>query len=147
MNFSRNACHNCARRRWRCDRSLPSCHKCTTSSASCPGYDKIFTWIQESSGGGTRRRSSRRNRGQTNVANRIGDADTTSLNLACISRPTFSHLDGSYRRYLEHCRILVLFILVIVLTPRPTSPVENRVCNDLVAHDHPGANPFRQLIP
>lgn len=38
------ACHNCRRRRLRCDRSVPSCHKCTAAGQECLGYGKIFKW-------------------------------------------------------------------------------------------------------
>ena len=38
------ACHNCRRRRWKCDRSLPVCQKCLSSGAECLGYGKLFVW-------------------------------------------------------------------------------------------------------
>ncbi|CRK19165.1 hypothetical protein BN1723_011797, partial [Verticillium longisporum] len=38
------ACHNCRRRRLRCDRSYPSCHKCTTAGHECLGYGKLYKW-------------------------------------------------------------------------------------------------------
>jgi hypothetical protein len=38
------ACHNCRRRRLRCDRSVPSCHKCTSAGHECLGYGKLFKW-------------------------------------------------------------------------------------------------------
>lgn len=39
-------CHNCRRRRLRCDRSWPSCHKCALSGQECLGYGKVFVWTQ-----------------------------------------------------------------------------------------------------
>ncbi|KAG5925365.1 hypothetical protein E4U42_004379 [Claviceps africana] len=39
-------CHNCRRRRLRCDRSWPSCHKCASSGQECLGYGKVFVWTQ-----------------------------------------------------------------------------------------------------
>lgn len=39
-------CHNCRRRRLRCDRSWPSCHKCAVSGQECLGYGKVFVWTQ-----------------------------------------------------------------------------------------------------
>jgi hypothetical protein len=39
-------CHNCRRRRLRCDRSWPTCHKCAVSGQECLGYGKVFVWIQ-----------------------------------------------------------------------------------------------------
>ncbi|EXA48163.1 hypothetical protein FOVG_05011 [Fusarium oxysporum f. sp. pisi HDV247] len=39
-------CHNCRRRRLRCDRSWPTCHKCAVSGQECLGYGKVFVWTQ-----------------------------------------------------------------------------------------------------
>ncbi|EGR51341.1 uncharacterized protein TRIREDRAFT_56214 [Trichoderma reesei QM6a] len=39
-------CHNCRRRRLRCDRSWPTCHKCAVSGQECLGYGKVFVWQQ-----------------------------------------------------------------------------------------------------
>lgn len=40
------ACHNCRRRRLRCDRSLPHCLKCTSNGYECLGYGRLFRWEQ-----------------------------------------------------------------------------------------------------
>ncbi|EFR03821.1 acriflavine sensitivity control protein acr-2 [Nannizzia gypsea CBS 118893] len=37
-------CHNCKRRRLRCDRSLPSCQKCIKKGEKCLGYGKLLVW-------------------------------------------------------------------------------------------------------
>ncbi|RDA89250.1 hypothetical protein CP532_0530 [Ophiocordyceps camponoti-leonardi (nom. inval.)] len=42
---SAKACHNCRRRRLRCDRSYPHCNKCIGSGKECLGYGKLFRWI------------------------------------------------------------------------------------------------------
>ncbi|KAM5347942.1 hypothetical protein ACJ41O_007766 [Fusarium nematophilum] len=39
-------CHNCRRRRLRCDRSWPTCHKCAVTGQECLGYGKVFVWTQ-----------------------------------------------------------------------------------------------------
>ncbi|KAH7380262.1 fungal-specific transcription factor domain-containing protein [Phaeosphaeria sp. MPI-PUGE-AT-0046c] len=44
LNLPTKACHNCRKRRWRCDRSLPSCQKCSSSGTECLGYGKLFKW-------------------------------------------------------------------------------------------------------
>ncbi|SPN96625.1 related to fungal transcriptional regulatory protein [Cephalotrichum gorgonifer] len=44
--FLNNPCHNCRRRRLRCDRSRPSCNKCSSLGRECLGYDKLFVWTQ-----------------------------------------------------------------------------------------------------
>ncbi|KAK4177807.1 putative acriflavine sensitivity control protein acr-2 [Triangularia setosa] len=38
------ACHNCRRRRLRCDKSVPSCHKCSVNGEECLGYGTFFRW-------------------------------------------------------------------------------------------------------
>jgi hypothetical protein len=40
------ACHNCRRRRLRCDRSLPSCRKCSTNGEECLGYGTLLRWAE-----------------------------------------------------------------------------------------------------
>lgn len=53
-------CHNCRRRRLRCDRSWPSCHKCTVSGQECLGYGKVFVWTQAIDGPGNPKPSTSR---------------------------------------------------------------------------------------
>lgn len=43
-------CHNCRRRRLRCDRSYPSCHKCSTTGQECLGYGKLYKWADGAPG-------------------------------------------------------------------------------------------------
>jgi hypothetical protein len=38
-------CHNCRRRRRRCDRSLPHCQRCHRAEEECLGYGKFFSWV------------------------------------------------------------------------------------------------------
>lgn len=45
-------CHNCRRRRLRCDRSWPTCHKCAVSGQECLGYGRVFVWTQAIDGHG-----------------------------------------------------------------------------------------------
>ncbi|KAL6872796.1 fungal-specific transcription factor domain-containing protein [Trichoderma novae-zelandiae] len=46
MPSNSKPCHNCRRRRLRCDRSWPTCHKCAVSGQECLGYGKVFVWTQ-----------------------------------------------------------------------------------------------------
>ena len=39
-------CHNCRRRRLRCDGSWPTCHKCAATGQDCLGYGRVFIWTQ-----------------------------------------------------------------------------------------------------
>jgi len=43
-SFLNNPCHNCRKRRLRCDRSRPTCFKCTHAGKECLGYDRLFIW-------------------------------------------------------------------------------------------------------
>lgn len=38
-------CHNCRRRRLRCDQTIPSCRKCTGLGHECLGYGSLFRWV------------------------------------------------------------------------------------------------------
>jgi hypothetical protein len=42
---AKKACHNCQRRRRRCDRALPNCRKCEHANEECLGYGKLVTWV------------------------------------------------------------------------------------------------------
>lgn len=37
-------CHNCRRRRLRCDRLVPHCSKCEAKGVECLGYGQLFQW-------------------------------------------------------------------------------------------------------
>ncbi|OIW32301.1 hypothetical protein CONLIGDRAFT_553663, partial [Coniochaeta ligniaria NRRL 30616] len=135
-------CHSCARRRLRCDRSRPTCHKCTGSGFSCPGYDRVFTWIQ----GGLVRTKSPCLKGHgpnlTPCQTLFGDGSTTasSCSTSRLNAPFVSHIQNLSNLQLPFCNI-------DGLTLQYLKHFEYRVCQDLVAHDHPGSNPFLQLLP
>ncbi|KFA61618.1 hypothetical protein S40285_08789 [Stachybotrys chlorohalonatus IBT 40285] len=44
MSFADKACHNCRRKRLRCDRSVPQCVKCSTAGRQCLGYGNLLRW-------------------------------------------------------------------------------------------------------
>lgn len=60
-------CHNCRRRRLRCDRSWPTCHKCAVSGQECLGYGKVFVWTQGIDSNGNLRPSPPGRRGAVDV--------------------------------------------------------------------------------
>lgn len=39
-----NGCHNCRRKRFRCDGSVPSCRKCISLGKECLGYGTLWRW-------------------------------------------------------------------------------------------------------
>lgn len=40
------ACHNCRRKRLKCDRNVPTCLKCVQRGHECLGYQNLFRWGQ-----------------------------------------------------------------------------------------------------
>ena len=46
MSLPGKPCHNCRRRRLRCDRSLPQCRKCTNAGQECLGYQALLIWTR-----------------------------------------------------------------------------------------------------
>lgn len=121
-------CHNCRRRRLRCDRSRPVCNKCVSSGRECLGYDKVFTWT-----GGIAIRgkmSGRRSFGEApaittpqaamsavscasaehdSVGTVITATTTTTSSgsptpTPALTDPAFRDLDCGVRRYLFHCK-------------------------------------------
>ncbi|KAI0599701.1 fungal-specific transcription factor domain-containing protein [Biscogniauxia sp. FL1348] len=141
------ACHNCRRRRLRCDRSVPECHKCSIAGLKCLGYGKLFRWtdtLVPNYPASVRRRSTTPpasepppgNRLQASVApsNRLGILSTPGdefldTPIISLSDPVLQDLGLSSRQYLYY--------------------FATRFCQDLVVHDslRHGANPFRELIP
>lgn len=58
MPTNNKPCHNCRRRRLRCDRSWPSCNKCLIAGQECLGYGKVFVWTQAMDSDGNMKPSS-----------------------------------------------------------------------------------------
>lgn len=46
MPLNNKPCHNCRRRRLRCDRSWPTCNKCAVSGQECLGYGRVYVWTE-----------------------------------------------------------------------------------------------------
>ncbi|KAI2631375.1 fungal-specific transcription factor domain-containing protein [Hypomontagnella submonticulosa] len=139
------ACHNCRKRRLRCDQSVPACHKCSSTGQECLGYGKFYKWVDNPPPPARVLREpfahpSLRSRGHTEV--QLDNLEYDSRNLSFYERaepwalPNFSlldpllqDLDQTSRRYLNY--------------------YTTRFCEDLVIYDSPrrGANPFRDLVP
>ncbi|KAI0458247.1 fungal-specific transcription factor domain-containing protein [Xylaria acuta] len=142
----RKPCHNCRRRRLRCDRSVPACFKCSKTGQKCLGYGKIFRWVdsegsvdragwsqsQSQSAALTVSTELDRVRGRKlydkSTLSRLGDRPQQTLNIF-LADPLLQDLSASSRHYLSY--------------------FASRFCQDLVVHDSAerGTNPFRELIP
>ncbi|KAI1491702.1 fungal-specific transcription factor domain-containing protein [Biscogniauxia mediterranea] len=141
------ACHNCRRRRLRCDRSVPECHKCSIAGLKCLGYGKLYRWTDTlvpnypASGrrksttppaseppSGNRLQVSAISPNYCDIVSTTGD-EFSNTPIISLSDPVLQDLGLSSRQYLYY--------------------FATRFCQDLVVHDslRHGANPFRELIP
>src|SRR6187549_2918921 len=107
-----NPCHNCRRRRLRCDRSRPECHKCAAAGRECLGYDRVFTWA-----GGVAIRGKMSGRSFGEVVRTSGQGPLDAMSAAgfpggmdmgtptlALTDPAFQDLSYTSRVYLEHCK-------------------------------------------
>ncbi|KAF1962288.1 hypothetical protein CC80DRAFT_462308 [Byssothecium circinans] len=140
------ACHNCRKRRWKCDRSLPVCQKCLSSGAECLGYGKLFVWNKGVASRGKMMGKSFEERLAKNhtpeepksekaimfvpeasdVLGTVGQTQQEAVSWPLID-PLVQDLDSHSRYYIHH--------------------FATQLCEDLVVYDTPGQNPMRDLIP
>ncbi|KAL3485994.1 fungal-specific transcription factor domain-containing protein [Aspergillus germanicus] len=129
-------CHNCRRRRLKCDRSLPTCVKCSRTGQACLGYGKLFLWNQGVASRG-------RMMGKTfpilqpqcgtqyTLAGPRGlayTAPSSHFHLhAPLLDPVFGDIDYTSRQYLFH--------------------FASSLSSDMVISSADSANPFCRLIP
>ncbi|KAI8958429.1 fungal-specific transcription factor domain-containing protein [Daldinia sp. FL1419] len=143
------ACHNCRSRRLRCDRSVPECHKCTSTGQECLGYGKLYKWVDNNKTPTGRISSSAKPSVCSTPKSREHprfQQDSPVYEDKCLGfpkhtkvrpwspgftllDPLFQDLNLSSRHYLNY--------------------YTTRFCQDLIIYDSPrrGANPFRDLIP
>lgn len=160
------ACHNCRRSRRRCDRSIPSCSKCLSTGQVCLGYGKFLNWTNSVASRGklmgksfavTKVSGSHpsvlRNSGNKLAASLKRPQSLeheNSLTLEPVSTwyrrlddPLFQDLSQDVRFYLSYCKS---FPLLAKGMDRSPSLDDVQVCKDLVLHDLPNKNPFRDLL-
>ncbi|KAL4754378.1 hypothetical protein BDW72DRAFT_190240 [Aspergillus terricola var. indicus] len=146
-NPASKACHNCRRRRLKCDRTVPSCAKCSLTGQECLGYGKLFLWNQGVASRGKMMGKTfpvpepvpepglvSRPDGQKKEATTVSSAQEVLIHTGPSSSvsgplldPLYQSLDESSRRYLFH--------------------FATSVCSDLAIADATDANPFRRLVP
>ncbi|KAJ9157944.1 Acriflavine sensitivity control protein acr-2 [Pleurostoma richardsiae] len=132
-------CHNCRRRRLRCDRSFPTCHKCSQNGEQCLGYGKLFRWAQDMP-----------TRGKTAHFPPSKSSAGLAVRRLSSSNPEPGFLNVSWE---EACPQIPRFVLEPVL--QDLSPncrhyithFERTLCKDLVSYDRVESNPFRSIIP
>ncbi|KAF2489033.1 hypothetical protein BU16DRAFT_496889, partial [Lophium mytilinum] len=137
------ACHNCRRRRLKCDRSLPQCLKCIKRGQECLGYQRLFRWDQGVASRGkmagmtfdemAKDRARHKNSNpQALCPTSLSDEQFARENievspLRFLADPLIQDVNHASRKYLFY--------------------FASDVCRDLVLYDIPENNPFRELIP
>ncbi|GKT52321.1 acriflavine sensitivity control protein acr-2 [Colletotrichum spaethianum] len=158
LNAPTKPCHNCRRRRLRCDRSYPHCHKCTAGGQECLGYGKLFRWTEGVASRG-------KLAGKTTITFSADTTTTISSRASTLEPPSASASASASGRH-DHqdppASTQDDSTALVVSAARPASfetqsapwtlvdplfQVTTRVCRDLVSWDLPDRNPFRSLIP
>ncbi|KAF4126885.1 Pfam:DUF3468 [Geosmithia morbida] len=195
-------CHNCRRRRLRCDRSWPTCHKCAVSGQECLGYGKVFVFTQAIDENGNLKPSSSGRRLTASTANTSASTSNSPSNSSSTPSTPNPAKPGAYQQpgagtasvpsvaghssqRHQHSHVSKRGQTAKTLAFRPSNsgqetsslklPINkptsvgaltdplfqdldrksryylsyfaDRVCQDLVARDEPGSNPFRELLP
>ncbi|KAL2807831.1 fungal-specific transcription factor domain-containing protein [Aspergillus granulosus] len=123
-------CHNCRRRRLKCDRAVPRCAKCAHTGQECLGYGKLFLWNRGVASRGKMMGKDFPSPGHdVAITMRRGDVwnSTRSYLQGPLLDPIFGDLDYTSRRYLFH--------------------FANTLSSDMVISSAHNANPFCSLIP
>ncbi|OJJ64741.1 hypothetical protein ASPSYDRAFT_26720 [Aspergillus sydowii CBS 593.65] len=134
-NPADKACHNCRRRRLKCDRDVPACRKCALTGQDCLGYGKLFVWNE-----GVASRGKMMGKTYPVPARDTDSVNTRSLIPAQVHYsevflplqqplldPLYQGLDDTSRGYLSH--------------------FASTVSSDMVIANISDVNPFRSLIP
>ena len=156
------ACHNCRRRRLKCDRVLPQCLKCIKRGQECLGYQNLFRWERGVASRGkmagrtfgelTKHRASHDN-SSPHLSSPVSHSsllfsrgnDKVSL-LGSLTDPLVRDVNHTSKKYLVYCELLSLSYLILIPT-NIRDIVASHVCKDLVLYDTPKHNRFRDLIP
>ncbi|CEL09339.1 hypothetical protein ASPCAL12477 [Aspergillus calidoustus] len=123
-------CHNCRRRRLKCDRRFPACTKCIRTGQACLGYGKLFLWNQGVASRGKMMGKTFPTQpvGQNIVADLklVNHVATTHLHASLVD-PVFGDMGYTSRQYLSH--------------------FANTLSSDMVISSTTTGNPFYTLIP
>ncbi|KAF2182101.1 hypothetical protein K469DRAFT_587513 [Zopfia rhizophila CBS 207.26] len=164
LTLPTKSCHNCRRRRWKCDRSLPVCQKCLHSGADCLGYGKLFVWNQgvasrgKMMGKSFEEMASMKKEGQEHCpsSKEREQSQRPGFSLTLVSNPgsgespvsdptkkeemdtnmplRWSLIDPLVKDLNRHSRYYLFHFAT-------------QLCGDMVIYDGPGHNPIRDLIP
>ncbi|KAK0623923.1 fungal-specific transcription factor domain-containing protein [Immersiella caudata] len=163
-NPATKGCHNCRRRRLRCDRSVPTCLKCSTNGEECLGYGTLLRWtnapaIKGKLAGQLRMKppkpsqSSSQSSSQSISAVETQEETIEDPSDQLILLDMKSELQTDSPSPKTACTILpgLLDPILDHLNANSRSyihhSVSNAVCKDLVSLDQDTRNPFRSMIP
>ena len=120
---SPEACHNCRRRRLKCDRALPQCLKCIERGQECLGYQNLFRWEQGVASRGkmagrtfgdlTKHRASHDNSSPHSLSPVSHSSQPLSRGrievslLASLTDPLVRDVNHTSRKYLVYCELLL----------------------------------------
>ncbi|KAF2272514.1 uncharacterized protein EI97DRAFT_385719 [Westerdykella ornata] len=175
LSLPNKACHNCRRKRWKCDRSLPTCQKCLSTGSECLGYGKLFIWNQGvASRGkmmgksfadtepldGTRKLSKEREAGShsgshpTSEPSVINQSGVVVASQAGLASPGVDRSIAPVAIYKDPAAREIARALAEPLTAHLDERYRDylvhfatKLCADMVAYDGPGKNPMRELVP
>lgn len=165
LKLPSKACHNCRRRRWKCDRSLPVCQKCSSSGTECLGYGKLLIWEHGVSSRGkmmgksykerpfpkkekpkTHSALPSRNKPSTTRNDFSGETESNSTSSDSTSDSSLEPMNSSG----PTVRWPLTDPLVADMRPQSRYYIfhfATQLCADFVAYDGPDRNPMRNLIP
>ena len=115
------ACHNCRRRRLKCDRSLPQCLKCVKRGQECLGYQRLLRWEQGVASRGkmagmtfeemTKDRARHENSSPqvlspASLASQCASCGNTEFSpLGSLTDPLVQDVNNASRKYLFYCEL------------------------------------------
>ncbi|GBF61890.1 acriflavine sensitivity control protein [Trichophyton mentagrophytes] len=154
-------CHNCRRRRLRCDRSLPSCQKCIKKGEKCLGYGKLLVWNRGVASRGKMMGKS------FHVPDQAAASTAASGNQElCLPRKyrfvpsnmpdgeaeaeaeaEASGDEGETSVSINPCLVDPLFQDLDRASRFYISHFTDQMCRDLVTYDVPRHNPYRGIVP
>jgi hypothetical protein len=109
-------CHNCRRRRLRCDRSRPSCRKCWARGEECLGYGTVLRWANAPAVRGNlvgQLAAVKGARVKRHEADEQPDEHPLSIHASLLD-PLLSHLGRKSRHYVHHCKLLIIATVMLI---------------------------------
>ncbi|KAF2470035.1 uncharacterized protein BDR25DRAFT_287639 [Lindgomyces ingoldianus] len=160
LTLPTKACHNCRKRRWKCDRSLPVCQKCLSSGTECLGYGKLFVWNQGVASRGKMMGKSFEDMLSTKKEGQAHSAPQKPKSLPDCNNNAkeddFKATSSTTMAVVKQVKMetTIYWPLIDPLVKDLNQPSRyylfhfaTQLCGDMVIYDGPGQNPIRDLIP